>query len=295
MLHSLPWQEKHRAIRNYQSLVETEGRVIRKDEEFRLLGALLVAVGLVLGIVQTALYVSLVGLLLGAGALLFLLRGRPAHLLRPAVAVLAAVSVQAVGPLTSLALPAGTALLIWANRDQLGVLTRLSQGRRWLLLGLSLVLVGLFLPWEASKGSFAGGFTHELAPLTRQPVSTYDPLAVWLPAEQLPGRQLLGALLPLLAWSGLLLLALQRRARLRRLGLPLLLGLFLWWSLQRSVLPGGLLYLTGTGLAGFALLWEGRLGRRQGRPDKPRTVARPAPGLRSGPQRPQARRGGAPG
>lgn len=269
---------------------------MREGEELRLLGALLVVIGLGLSIVQPSVYVSLVGLLLGLVALLFLLRGRPAHLLRASATALVAVSLQALGPPTSLALLAGTALLLWSNRETVGLQQPLSRHRRWLLFGLALVLIGLFLPWEAAQGRFAGGFTHQLAPLTGQPVSTFDPLAVWLPAEQLPGRQLLGALLPLLAWGALVQLALNRRGRLQRFTPPLLLSLFLWWVLQRSALLGGLLYLAGTGLAGFAVLWEAQTARQSHARRSPSIAAgAPGPGPRSGRRRPPARRGGAPG
>lgn len=269
---------------------------MHEGEELRLLGALLVVIGLGLGLVQPSLYVSLVGLLLGAAALLFLLRGRPAHLLGPSAVALVAVSLQALGPPTSLALLAGTGLLLWSNRDQLPLPKRLGRRRRLLLLGLLLLLAGLFLPWEAVKGHFAGGFTHELSPVSGEPVSVYDPLVVWIPAEQLPGRQLLGALLPLLAWGALVWIALSRKVNHQRLAPPLLGGLLLWWALQRSLLFGGLLYLIGLGLAGFAVFGESVAARQRravGRP--PRAGPVPAPGLRSGRPRPPIRRGGAPG
>jgi hypothetical protein len=259
---------------------------VRAGEDLRLLGALLVIVGLGLGAIAPGSFVSLAGLLLGLPALLFLLRGRPPHLLPWAATALTAVALQGFGPLPGLILCGGTGLLLWANRAHL-LPARLPRSRRLLLIGLALVLAGLLLPWESTQGSFVGGFIHHMEPFTGQPVSLYDPLAAWVPAARSPGRQLLGSLLPLLAWGALLQLAWGRLTGLRRLGPPLWLALLAWWLLWRSILPGGLLYLTGVGLAGLAVVRV--LGAR------PRAPAAPGPGPRSGRPGPPARRGGAPG
>ncbi|HLO02547.1 MAG TPA: hypothetical protein VK191_05530 [Symbiobacteriaceae bacterium] len=243
---------------------------MRNRKVVRLLGALLVIVGLGLGAVTPGAYVGLVGLFLGLAALLLLLRGRPAHLLPWAGAALLAVALQAFGPLPGIALGGGTGLLLWRNRAHL-LPARLPR-RRLLLVGLTLALIGLFLPWRATTGSFVSGYAHQLAPLTGEPHSVYDPLATWVPADQEPGRQLLGSLLPLLAWCALLYLAVGRPAQLRRLGPPLWLVLVAWWLLQHSILLGSLLYLSGTGLVGLSLI---RLGAA-----RPKGATTPAPGLR---------------
>lgn len=233
---------------------------MRKGQDLRLLGALLVLVGLGLGAATPGAYVSVVGLVGGLTALLLLLlRG---HRAPWALAILLAVALQALGPIPGLILGTGTCLLLWTERARL-LPARIPRTRRLLLLGLALVLAALFLPWKASAGSFVSGYVYRIAPQTGEPVSFYDPLATWVPAEREPGRQLLGSLLPLLAWSALLLLALGRPAPLRRLGPPLWLLLLAWWLLQRSILPGGLLYLSGTGLVGLTLLGASGAPRRK--------------------------------
>lgn len=223
-----------------------------KGEELRLLGALLVVVGLGLGAITPGNFISLVGLLLGLAALLFLLRGRPAHLLPWAAVALLAVALQAFGPVPGLALTGGTLLLLWSNRQQL-LPARLPR-RQLLWLGLAMALLGLFLPWVASRGGFVAGYVHQLDPLSDLPVSTFDPLATWVEWGRAPGRQLLGSLAPLFAWGALLYISLGRARELRRLGPPFWLLLLAWWLFHRSTLPGGLLYLIGTALVGLALL-----------------------------------------
>lgn len=243
-------------------------------QKMRLLGALLVVIGLGFGAVTPGAYVSLVGLLGGLAALLLLLRGRPAHRLLWARGGLLAITLQALGSIPGLLLGGGAGLLLWVERARL-LPARLPPNRRLLLLGLGLVLVGLLLPWKATAGGFVAGYLHRLVPQTGAVASAYDPLASWVPADREPGRQLLGSLLPLCAWGALLLLALGRPAPLRRLGPSLWLLLLAWWLLQRSILPGGLLYLSGTGLVGLALLralWfrTPAVGKAKGAPVRPR-------------------------
>lgn len=226
---------------------------MRNGQRLRLLGALLVLVGLRLGAVTPGTYISQVGLAGAVAALFILVRGRPPHLLPWARALLLAVALQAFGPLPGLLLAGGTGLLLWTERATL-LPSSLPRARRLLLLGLTLALIGLFLPWKATAGSFVSGYTHRVTPQTGQLTSVYDPLATWVSADREPGRQLLGSLLPLFTWGLLLQLALGRPAHLRRLGPPVWLLLLAWWLLQRSILPGGLLYLSGMGLAGLPLV-----------------------------------------
>lgn len=226
---------------------------MEKGRDLRLLGALLVIVGLGFGAATPGAYISLVSLVGGVASLLLLVRGRPVHQLPWASAILLAIALQALGSIPGLILGAGTGLLLWAERARL-LPARLPRTRRLLLLGLTLALIGLFLPWRATAGSFVSGYTHQVSPQTGMPVSLYDPLANWVSADREPGRQLLGSLLPLIAWSALMHLAVGRLAPLRRLGPPLWLVLLAWWLLQRSILPGGLLYLSGAGLVGLTLL-----------------------------------------
>lgn len=224
-----------------------------KRQRLRLLGALLVLAGLGFGAVTPGAYVSLVGLVGGLASLLLLLRGRPDHLLPWAGVSLVAITLQAIGSIPGLLLGVGAALLLWVERARL-LPPRIPRARQLLLLGLALALFGLFLPWRATAGSFVAGFLHHQVPHTGAVISVYDPLASWVPADRQPGRQLLGSLLPLFAWSALLQLALGLPARLRHLGPPLWLLLLAWWLLHRSILPGGLLYLAGTGLVGLTLI-----------------------------------------
>lgn len=226
---------------------------MNERQDLRLLGALIAVVGLGFGTVTLGAYVSWVGLVGGLASLVLLLRGRPAHLLPWAGAGLLAIALQALGSIPGLLFGVGAGLLLWIERARL-LPSRLSRTRRLLLFGLGLVLVGLFLPWTATAGGFVAGYIQRLVPQTGALVSVYDPLANWVAAGREPGRQLLGSLLPLFAWSALLQIALGRPARLHRLGPPLWLILLAWWLLHRSILPGGLLYLSGTGLVGLTLI-----------------------------------------
>jgi hypothetical protein len=273
-------------------LVETVGQgdvVMVVAQRLRLLGAIAILLGIFLG--AGSVHLSRVGALLAGAAALVLVSGRGGRLQLVSLCGLFAVAVQTASlTWAGLSLVLGALLFLPAAiRSERLNLTRYAAGhRRLLLCGSLLVLCGLLLPWNQHQGVFAGGYTHLLDPLTGDPRSVYDPLAAWIQPEVVPGRHVVGALLPLLALAGLLILGARRPRKhparpFRRIGLPLCLGLLLWWLSNRPVAPGGLLYLAGALLILAAL-------RKLARNQATRATRAPGRGPRSDRLEPPARR-----